>query len=263
MFASSSAEAKKVWKKIDKDKVKLELASKGIKWKYIAERSPWRGGWWERFCRSVKEPLRKVLGKALLTYTELYTVLTEVEAIINACPLTFVGDDIRDQEPITPAHLAIGRSLRSLPTPTDIPDDDADLFKRYLYRQRLVSHFWRRWRNEYLQQLSIRPKWNQEQPPVKIGDIVLISEDKTPRGKWLLARIIETYPGKDNLIRTVLLQTAKGQLKRPIQRCCKLELADHGDVNPTIIKSDVVLPAGDQGGEDVVTRTRSGGPSDL
>ena len=174
LFASSSAEAKKVWKKIDKDKVKLELASKGIKWKYNAERSPWRGGWWERFCRSVKEPLRKVLGKALLTYTELYTVLTEVEAIINARPLTFVGDDIRDQEPITPAHLAIGRSLRSLPTPTDIPDDDAGLLKRYLYRQRLVSHFWRRWQNEYLQQLSIRPKWNQEQPPVKIGDIVLI-----------------------------------------------------------------------------------------
>ena len=87
---------------------------------------------------------------------------------------------------------------------------------------------------------------------------MLISEDKTPRGKWPLARIIETYPGKDNLICTVLLQTAKGQLKRPIERCCKLELADHGDVNPTIIKSDVVLPAGDQGGEDVVTQTRSG-----
>ena len=132
-------------------------------------------------CTLVKEPLRKVLGKALLTYTELYTVLTEVKAIINARPLTFVGDDIRDQEePITPAHLATGRSLRSLPTPTDIPDDDAGLLKCYLYRQRLVSHFWRRWQNEYLQQLSIHPKWNQEQPPVKIGDIVLISEDKTP-----------------------------------------------------------------------------------
>ena len=48
-FASSSAEAKNVWKKIDKDKVKSEFASKGIKWKYIAERSPWRAGWWERF----------------------------------------------------------------------------------------------------------------------------------------------------------------------------------------------------------------------
>ena len=128
----------------------MELASKGIKWKYIAERSPWRGGWWESFCRSVKELLQKVLGKALLNYTELYTVLTEVKVIINAHPLTFVGDDIRDQEPITPAHLVIGRSLRSLPTPAYIPDDSAGLLKRYLYQQRLVSHFWRRWQDEYL-----------------------------------------------------------------------------------------------------------------
>ena len=209
-------EEKKVWRKIVKDKVKSELASKVIKRKYIADGSPWTGGWWVRFCRSVKEPLRKVLGKALLTYTELYTVLTEVKAIINDRPLTFVGNDIRDQDPITQAHLAISRSLQSLPTPADISDDDAGLLKCYLYRQRLVSHFWRRWQDEYLQQLSILPKWNQEQPPVKAGDIVLVSEDKTPRGKWPLACIIETYPGKDNLIHTILLQTAKGELKRPI-----------------------------------------------
>ena len=59
MFASSTAEAKKVWKKIDKYKVKSELASKGIKWKYIVGHSPWTGGWWERFCRSAKDPLRE------------------------------------------------------------------------------------------------------------------------------------------------------------------------------------------------------------
>ena len=109
LFASSSVEAKKVLKKIDKDKVKLELASKGIKWKYIAERSPWKGEWWERFCSSVKEPLQKVLGKSSPHLHRVHTVLTEVEAIISARPLTFVGDDIRDQEPRTPAHLAIGR----------------------------------------------------------------------------------------------------------------------------------------------------------
>ena len=84
-------------------------------------------------------------------------------------------------------------------------------------------------------------------------------EDKTPRGKWPLARVIEVYPGKDDLIRTVLLQTSKGQFKRPVQRLHNLELANHGDVVPTIIKSDVALPAGDQGGEDVQIRTRSGG----
>ena len=84
LFASSSVETKKVWKKINKDKVKSKLGSKGIKWKYIAERSPWKGGWWKRFCRSVKEPLRKVLGKALLTYTKLYTILIGQEVSVHS-----------------------------------------------------------------------------------------------------------------------------------------------------------------------------------
>ena len=82
-------------------------------------------------------------------------------------------------------------------------------------------------------------------------DVVLISEDKTLRGKWPLAHVIEVYPGKDDVIRTILLQTLKGQFKRPVQRLHILELANHDDVVPTIIKSDVVLPAGDQGREDV------------
>ena len=105
IFAFSLAVSLKVWKRIDQDKFGSELASKGIKWKFIVERSQWRGGWWEIICGSVKERPRK--GKALLRYTELYIVLIEVEAIINSRPLTFVGDDIRDEEPITPAHLAI------------------------------------------------------------------------------------------------------------------------------------------------------------
>ena len=98
-------------------------------------------------------PLRKVLGKALLMYTELYTLLTNIEDVINSCPLTFVGDDIRDLVPITPAHLAIGKSLKSLPIPTDVSTDDRHFLQRYLYRQRLVNHFWGRWHHEYLHNL--------------------------------------------------------------------------------------------------------------
>ena len=132
LFGASLGDSTKVWKKIDESKVKSELASKGIKWKFNTEHSPWRDGWWERFCRAVKEPLKKVQGKALLTYTELYTILIDIEAVINSCPLTFVGDDIRDLIPITPAHLAIGRSLQSLPIPTDVSINDRYLLQRYL-----------------------------------------------------------------------------------------------------------------------------------
>ena len=68
--------------------------------KFIVERSPWHGGWWEKLVRFVKEPVCKVLGKALLSYQGLPTVLTTIEAVINSRPLTRVSDDVRDLTPI-------------------------------------------------------------------------------------------------------------------------------------------------------------------
>ena len=94
---------------------------------------------------------------------------------------------------------------------------------QYLYQQKLINHFWQRWWGEYLQQLSVRQKWVNEQPALKIGDVVLISEDKVSRGKWPMGRVDRLLPGKDGLIRTVILKTKKGLLRRPVQRLHRLE----------------------------------------
>jgi hypothetical protein len=100
---------------IDYRKVESKLANERVTWKFITERASHRGGRWERVCRQIKEPLRRVLGKALLTYTEMYTVLTDIESTINFRPLTYIGDDIIDGKIITPALLAIGRDLNQVP----------------------------------------------------------------------------------------------------------------------------------------------------
>ena len=55
--------------------------------------------------------MRKVLGKALLTFTQLNTLLVKIEGDIKSRPLTAVSDDHREPSPITPAHLAIGRMV--------------------------------------------------------------------------------------------------------------------------------------------------------
>ena len=55
--------------------INTEIPSKGITWKFITESSPWWGGWWERFFRAIKALLRKVLVKALLTYSEMNILL--------------------------------------------------------------------------------------------------------------------------------------------------------------------------------------------
>lgn len=190
LFTQGSSVNKGLWDRIDQEELQAKFTSKGIKWKFIVERSPWHGGWWERLVRSVKEPLRKILGKGLLSYQELATILTRIEAVINSRPLTTVSDDIRDLTPITPAHLAIGRSLFSVPDFVDeISANKSTTRKRYLYQQKLINHFWQRWRGEYLHQLSVRKEWVNEQPALKIGDVMLISKDKVSRGKWPIGRV--------------------------------------------------------------------------
>ena len=281
LYKSQSSDSSQSWDDIDQDELQAKLASKGIKWKFIVERSPWRGGWWERLVRNVKEPLRKVLRKALLSHSELATAFTRIEAVINTRPLTTVSDDVRDLTPITPPHLALGRSLFDLPDVEEVPVNDSKTRQRYLYQQRLVNHFWKRWRGEYLHQLSIRPKWNEEQPALRVGDEVLISDDKVSRGKWPMGRVEKLFPGKDGLVRTVALKTQKGALCRPVQRLHRLEASNqecydrdvHGGESKNkkvkestkkkrfsrVVKSpNAILQPHWRGGEDVQARTRSG-----
>ena len=76
------------------------LGPDGPEWKFIAPRSPWWGGWWERLIRCVKSSLRKSVGNKSLTRVELETVLVEIEGILSERlgshwrPLTFLLADL-------------------------------------------------------------------------------------------------------------------------------------------------------------------------
>ena len=58
---------------------------------------------------SIKRLLKKNIGKANLSCSELHTVILEVEAIINSRPLTYLYADIDDGMAFTPAHFLCGR----------------------------------------------------------------------------------------------------------------------------------------------------------
>ncbi|XP_033212371.1 uncharacterized protein LOC117169969 [Belonocnema kinseyi] len=74
-----------------------------IEWHFNPPSAPWWGGWWERLIGVLKTILRKILGKASLSYESLTTALCDVEAIINSRPLTYVSEDEEDLKPLTPA----------------------------------------------------------------------------------------------------------------------------------------------------------------
>ena len=66
--------------------VKRLLVSQGVTQQFILPASPWWGGFYERLVCSVKMCLKKVLGKAFVTFEELQTILCEIEAVINSRP---------------------------------------------------------------------------------------------------------------------------------------------------------------------------------
>ena len=85
----------------------------GVDWQFNNGGGPWWGGIFERMIHPTKRCLRKTLEQAKLTYTELLTALTEVEAIINSHPLSYVSTDDH-KEPLTP-YVLIGQRVLSLP----------------------------------------------------------------------------------------------------------------------------------------------------
>ncbi|GFW29007.1 integrase catalytic domain-containing protein [Trichonephila clavipes] len=130
---------------------------KGIHWKFIVERAPWWGGFYERLVKTIKDPLRKILGRALLTFEELSTILSEVEVIVNHRPLTYVENDPGKPEPLTPAHfLELGYGDSKYPIHfielIDATTTKESYKKRKTYRTLILRQLWRRWKEQYLLQ---------------------------------------------------------------------------------------------------------------
>ena len=46
--------------------------------------------------------------------------------------------------------------------------------------------------------------------------MVLLVENNVKRSHYKMARIKEVYPGKDGIVRSVLIKTCDGTLKRPV-----------------------------------------------
>lgn len=231
-FKSSDSELKKLWTVLKDPDVLTFYGRQGIRWKYIAERAAWWGGFWERMIRTVKTALRKILGKTSLSTSELETVLVEIESVVNSRPITFVYNDPNEPSPISPSHFLVGERLTSAP-PCKLNFDPScnsrKLFvKKYNYREKLLEHFWKRWRKEYL--LLLR-SFNTSVPQIqkgvfKVGEIVLIGDEKLPRNMWKLGKVIEVFPGRDNKIRSVKVKHAGGCIRRPIQLIYPLEVSN-------------------------------------
>lgn len=100
------------FKSFKAEDVKNFMRNNRISWKFILEKSPWWGGFYERLIKIVKSCLKKVIGNAYLNYEEVNTILVEIENSLNSRPLTYISDENYD-EALTPYHLLHGRNINS------------------------------------------------------------------------------------------------------------------------------------------------------
>lgn len=87
-------------------------------WKFNPPSAPDFAGKAEAAVKQVKIKLTKVIGREVLPYAGLMTVLKLVESALNSQPLCRIVGKLGERERIlTPSLLALGRTLLALPEP--------------------------------------------------------------------------------------------------------------------------------------------------
>ena len=197
------------------------LMLKNIKWIFNPPTASHMGGSWERQIRTVRRALEAILKGQVLDDERLDTVFCEVESIVNGRPLTPVSDDPNDLEALTPNHLLLLRPGLASPL-GEFTVKDA-YRRRWRHVQYVADQFWSRWMNEYLPTLQLRQKWLTSYKNLRVGDIVLVAQENTPRKSWPLGRITATFLGRDGSVRSAEIKTATNSIVRPIHKLCVLE----------------------------------------
>ena len=224
------------------------MARREIEWHFNPPAAPHFGGAWESLVKSAKRALENVLHGCSLTDETLTTALAKVSNLLNNRPLTHLGVDPTDPEPLTPFHLLLGRA-----NPNVAPDlfDRSDLFGRKKWRMvnTLVDQFWQRWMEEFAPYLIARPKWCKSQRNLRVGDVVLLIDSKNARGTWPLGLVTKMCPGSDGTVRSVFIRTGNTELQRPVIKLCLLESSAWEDWEEPKEKEGVPSPAVPRAGD--------------
>ena len=180
---------------------------------------------------TMKIPLKKILGKAFMTSDELYTILTEVEAMVNSRPLCSVHDDPEDMSYLTPANFLIGRSIINLPvrplkhTEVNPTATRKELNAMLQKQERTLQKVWKFWTENYLRSLGVGPAI-KENLTIKEGDLVMVASNHKVRCTWKVGRVSELIAGRDGKIRSAMVKVNGKIQRRPVQLLSQLEVGD-------------------------------------
>lgn len=160
-FVGANRELKELRQKYRQEDHKCRIANAfsedKIEWHYIQPNTPHFGGLWEDAVKAFKKHIRRVAGNVIPSFKEVYTLMVQIEAILNSRPLTALSNDPNDLSCLTPGHFRVGDSLTAVPEPS-LLDTSSNRLYRWQLVEKLRQHFWSRWHTEYLGQLQQRTK---------------------------------------------------------------------------------------------------------
>lgn len=128
-----------------------------IEWKFIPPQSPHTGGLWEAAVKSAKTHLKAVIKDTILSFEELYTVIVQVEAVLNSRPLCPLSIDPSDLNVLTLGHFLVETALNSV-LEESVLSVPVNRMNRFQLLSQMQQVFWKIWASEYVTQLQARQK---------------------------------------------------------------------------------------------------------
>jgi len=139
------------------------------------------------------------------------TFLVRAEAILNHRPIAFDGDG----EIIAPIHFLQPSAEIGLGPPLGAPN-----FASLLQVKQAERILWQKFTKFYLPTISAEQVLGEIRVhDLQEGDPVLLRKGSNPLvDKWVTAKILETYPSDDGLVRSVLVDVDGDKRVRDITR---------------------------------------------
>ncbi|KAG5671496.1 hypothetical protein PVAND_001690 [Polypedilum vanderplanki] len=200
---------------------------KEFRWEFIPVKAAWFGGFYERLVGEFKRGMKSEIGTKDIPLLVFKIAMNESAHRLNCRPLTHLPVSHEEEDILTPHHLAKNKpGWPLLPSAHNFKDLGKPIDQRAIYveGQKLADKITRRFYKQYLPDLAPRRKWNKDQPPLKIGDLVLIIDPSQTRSQWTRGIIQSLRLSGDGVPRSAEVKTAYGIKKPAIQHIAKIDI---------------------------------------